>query len=317
VDRERNGRIGVVNFGRFGFPGAMAKVAVLALGLALVLSPALSVAGQGPSKRAYDLPMKVAIVRSSEAGCTTLCPAWIMAEGEITADTPALFKKVLAATGQRHLPVIIRSPGGDLDAAMMIGRMIRQRQLAVGVGWTRFDGCAPADAACRLPRRQNGIYRGIVVDARGFCNSACPLVLAAGSQRYAHLYTFVGVHQVRTRFTKEVVTYREHYRIIDGKKTIIDRELVSRKPVRTFEKSGIDERLAAVLTGYFTEMGVKAAIIDEMNKAPPTAIYRLRPSVMEALGLTTSRQPVSVITAAGNCAGEQVPDYCVPADAIN
>ena len=37
--------------------------------------------------------MTFAIVRSNLAGCEPLCPEWIFADGKITADTPALFRK--------------------------------------------------------------------------------------------------------------------------------------------------------------------------------------------------------------------------------
>ena len=44
----------------------------------------------------YDLPMRVVIVRNVADGCEPLCPQWISAEGQITAQSPAVFKKALA-----------------------------------------------------------------------------------------------------------------------------------------------------------------------------------------------------------------------------
>jgi hypothetical protein len=289
----------------------VAVLAVIAGALAAGLQPAAA-GGREP----WGQPMTVSIVRSDEKACEPLCPEWIMAEGEITAATPALFAKVLAATGQLRLPVVIRSPGGDMDAAIAIGRMIRQRGLDVGVGWTQYGGCGLRDTGCRPQADGQGFYRGHVVDGRAFCNSACPLVLAAGRSRYAHLYTFVGVHQVRTKWTKEILTYRERYRIVNGQKTVIEKKLVKRAPVQTFEKSGIDEQLTEMLTDYFRDMGVDPAIIGEMNKAPPSGIFRLRPSVMAELALTTTREPVSSATAASVCGGKAPADYCVPANPL-
>ena len=113
-----------------------------------------------PPKEAWQLPMKVVIVRSSEAGCEPVCPEWIMAEGEITTATPGVFRKALKQMGKRKLPVIIRSPGGQVNAALEIGRMIRKAKLDVAVGWTKYSGCAPADKTCTLPKERKGLYGG-------------------------------------------------------------------------------------------------------------------------------------------------------------
>ena len=191
-----------------------------------------------PPKEVYELPMKVVIVRSSEPGCEPNCPEWIAAEGEITSASPAAFRKALKLAGKKKLPVILRSPGGDIDAAVQIGRMIRKNGLDVGIGWTHFEGCAPTDKSCKLPKSQGGIYRGTALSLAGFYYSACPLVLAAGQKRLAGAGTYVGVHEVRRRYTEQPVTYRVWYKIVNGKKKEVKREIVSRQKARTYEKVG-------------------------------------------------------------------------------
>ncbi|TIM19564.1 MAG: hypothetical protein E5Y61_34240, partial [Mesorhizobium sp.] len=60
--------------------------------------------------------MRFIIARSSAVGCKPNCPEWISAEGAIAAGTPALLKRVLKKLGTRKLPIIVNSPGGDVDA---------------------------------------------------------------------------------------------------------------------------------------------------------------------------------------------------------
>lgn len=87
----------------------------------------------------------------------------ILATGEIRADTPAEFRKILSQLHGRKLPVVINSPGGRLSAALSIGRMIRKA--------------------------------GLDITVQGTCTSACPFVLAGGVDRRAGAGSIIGVHQ--------------------------------------------------------------------------------------------------------------------------
>ena len=64
-----------------------------------------------------DAPMRFVVVRSDAPGCEPTCPEWISAEGAITAKSPALLKAALKTLGRRNLPIVVNSPGGDVDAA--------------------------------------------------------------------------------------------------------------------------------------------------------------------------------------------------------
>src|SRR5438552_2792022 len=108
----------------------------------------------------FGAPMRFAIVRSNVEGCEPNCPQWISAEGAITQETPALLRKILKQAGKDRLPVLINSVGGDVDASLAMGDIIRANRLDVGVGWTFFAGCMPTSLACKLPEQQRGVYRG-------------------------------------------------------------------------------------------------------------------------------------------------------------
>src|SRR6185295_5665360 len=72
--------------------------------------------------------------------------------------------------------VLLASPGGDLNAATMMGEIIRQRGLATAVG--------SADAAGRVKP--------------AYCASACVLVYAGGKTRFGVLGSALGVHRFVT-----------------------------------------------------------------------------------------------------------------------
>ncbi|RUW99710.1 hypothetical protein EOA27_35240, partial [Mesorhizobium sp. M2A.F.Ca.ET.037.01.1.1] len=87
--------------------------------------------------------MRFVVVRSSATGCEPNCPEWISAEGTIEAGTPALFRRLLKTLDGRQLPIVVNSPGGNVDAALQLGRMIRKNKLDIAVGITEFSGCSP------------------------------------------------------------------------------------------------------------------------------------------------------------------------------
>ncbi|MFN7127326.1 MAG: hypothetical protein ACK4M8_15650, partial [Allorhizobium sp.] len=66
--------------------------------------------------------MQFFVVRSNQPGCEPTCPEWISAEGAIVGGTPARLKKLLKSIGDRRLPIVVTSPGGNVDAAMVLGR---------------------------------------------------------------------------------------------------------------------------------------------------------------------------------------------------
>jgi hypothetical protein len=288
---------------------------VLAL-LALVLAVGLPGSPADAAKKkqetpVYDQPMRVVIVRSVMAGCGSLCPQWISAEGQITAQSPAVFKKALAKAKDLRLPVVVTSTGGDVDAALKIGEMIRAKHLDVAVGWTYFGGCAPYQANCKLPKAQKGVYRGIIMSGQGFCVSACAFILAAGEKRFMGQGMPVGVHQISRTITQEKVRYYERYRIVKGKKQILSRKIVSRKPVKSYVSTELDRRLQKKLNAFFAKMGVDTSLLGLFNKAPPTAMYILTSAEARDTKLVTDLTPAVDLAAGSRCKSDPPADNCV------
>lgn len=289
-------------------------LALLICGLAAlaggVPADAAKPAKQKKETFAYDQPMRVVIVRSV-MGCEPLCPQWISAEGQITPKTPAVFKKALAAAKALHLPIIITSPGGDVEASLKIGEMIRKQHLDVAVGWTYFGGCAPYQTSCKLPKEQKGVYRGVVMSAQGFCVSACVFLLAAGEKRFNGTGTYVGVHQVSQTIRREKVRYYERYRIVHGKKQVLSRKIVSRTPMKSYVSTDLDRRTEKKIIAYFVKMGIDKSLFDLFDKAPPSSVYMLSWLEGRNTRLVTDFSPTSDLVDIERCAGDTPAGNCV------
>jgi len=280
------------------------------LALAGFLLTALALTATSATKKKaappVDPPMTVVVVRSSIPSCEPDCPQWISAQGRITANSPAVFKKALKLAGKKRLPVIITSPGGDVDAALAIGNLIRARKLDVAVGWTVFSGCEPRQKDCKP-----AVYKGTVYTYGSYCASACPFILAAGQQRLLGWGAMVGVHKISTTMIQDRSLYREKYIIVKGKKKVLSRTLVSRKPAKSYVTTKLAKSNRRKLTAYLKTMGVGVELIGLFDKAPPTSIYMLTPEEAASTKLVTAFSSAASLVGTYLCSGPTPADNCV------
>lgn len=261
-------------------------------------------------------PMRFAVVRSNAIGCEPNCPEWISAEGAIEAGTPAQLKRVLKTLGRRKLPIIVNSPGGNVDAALQLGRIIRKNKLDIAVGTTKFSDCWPGMKDCRANDGKGAAYFGIASDGGAMCNSACPLMFAGGVGRVVGGWAYLGVHQITTTHFRTTRQYRTTYRVVRGKKYKITTETVTQDNVgyKTYEMSkAIERRLSA----YLREMGVERGVLDRMKATPASDIRQIALDDMLTMKLVTSRDSLDMLTQAGICRRSPAPTNCreIPANA--
>lgn len=88
------------------------------------------------------------------------------ATGTITPGTAARFAEEIEKRGSYVKTVVLNSPGGSVQDALAMGRLIREKGFATEVG--------------------EGAH----------CASSCPLVFAGGETRVARKGASIGVHQV-------------------------------------------------------------------------------------------------------------------------
>jgi hypothetical protein len=286
------------------------SLALICLVSLLVMGHAAFAAGAKESTPDLGPTMRFVVVRSNAPGCEPTCPEWISAEGTIEAATPALFKRTLKTLGGRKLPLVVDSPGGNVDAALALGRLIRKNKLDIAVGKTRFTGCQPDVKICKGTGRKGAPHFGNPYANGAICNSACPLMFAGGIRRVVGEWAYLGVHQITTTYVRTKLQYRTTYRVVRGKKKILDKKIVRRENAgsyKTYEMSkAVEKRLAA----YLQEMGVGQGVLEAMKSTPASDIHQLSPEDMLQMKLVTSLDAVYLLTAGTLCAANPAPANC-------
>ena len=113
---------------------------------------------------------------------------WVAAQGEITADTPARFRKYLENHGEVYL-VVFHSEGGDLAAAIELGRLIRESGATTSVGQTlSFTG--------DISNNEETVP--------GVCASACVFAFMGGVERWVSPEDSLGVHQFYSTSNEDI-----------------------------------------------------------------------------------------------------------------
>jgi tetratricopeptide (TPR) repeat protein len=261
---------------------------------ALAIDPANAFAIDGlrrlsaPAPKATPMPkspaaaMRVVIVRSARADCGTQCPEWISAQGDIDADAPAQFRKVLKAIGNKKLPVFIDSGGGSVNDGYDIGRQIRAKGLDVFVTKTQFV-CPDGDATCKDGKSKAAgpgkeQMFGLPQPHLAKCASSCAFVLASGVKRYVGQSSLVGVHQI-TSFQTQIKVWRTFRP--DG--TILSERKVSEKTVETKTANSTYTKAR----DFFTEMGISDGIMKLLRDAPANDMHWLNANELKVTGIAT------------------------------
>ena len=253
---------------RYRFPAAYLFVLPL---LVLLIASTPATAGR---KRPEDRPMTIALVHSGK--CTEVCVQWISAEGEFTSDTPKRLRAVLKRLKGRRLPVVFQSVGGNVDAAIAVGRMIRAAGLDTVIGRTQLDGCPMLDPRCTEMIVKNGWSVGEVRAGGAFCFSACPLALAGGKVRAAAANAYIGLHQI-TNGRKNAGYGPAGRRNLDAIST------------------RSDPSLKRMLSAYYDEMGVnKDDVFAMMGLATPDGLYPVEAAEALSSRIITEALSVSV-----------------------
>jgi hypothetical protein len=159
--------------------------------LVLICGPALaaSSAGRPVPRQAPTPPMVFYVAKGAPDACGRGCDSWIAVEGEVDSGAALHFQKFLRLTGNRHLPMYFSSPGGNLDQALAMGAMLRERPTVARVARTVVKECgfeAQDGEACLRLKQSGRELHGDLWTHGAMCNSACPyLILGAATREIA------------------------------------------------------------------------------------------------------------------------------------
>ncbi len=154
---------------------------------------------------------------------------WVSATGQIQADTARRFEAFRKANAIDGLELVLDSPGGRVQAAMALGRLVRGAGMNTSVGRTVEAG-----------------GRGTVRTTEVRCASACVLVLMAGVTRHVAEDARVEVHMFSVELDPEGNRARSEV---------------------TFRDVEQAQRTMARHAVYVAEMGVQARFLELMTQA--------------------------------------------------
>ncbi|MGY5805136.1 hypothetical protein ACXHMN_27655 [Rhizobium sp. LEGMi12c] len=275
----------------------------------LLVSPALAEA----AGVAGGTPMRFLLVHGEMGQCRAdnSCPDWISAEGQIMADTPRKLQKILKQVGNRQLPIVVSSPGGDVKAAMEMARIIRKQKLSIAVGRTRSRACPYAEPICSAAFAKDGSITGQPFSYGAICFSACPLFFAGGVQRVSSPFALLGVHQITTTYSEVRVQYRTEYEMVDGKRKVISKKEIGRKFVGKYDTTKLDKAQRARLVSFLDKMGIDRGLVDLMLGTDPNGIHLISQMDALRLKLTTELADADALVSARNCKENQSISDCV------
>ncbi|NLR96787.1 hypothetical protein HGP17_08055 [Rhizobium sp. P38BS-XIX] len=245
------------------------------------------------------------------------CPDWISAEGQIMADSPRKLQKLLKRLGDRKLPILISSPGGDVRAAMEMAYTIRKQKLPVAVGRTRVRACPYAEPICSAEIAKDGSIKGEPYSSGAICFSACPLFFSGGIQRVYSPFALLGVHQITTTYSEVRVQYRTEYEMVNGKRKVLSKREIGRKFVGKYDTTKLDKAQTARLVGFLSKMGIDKSLVDLMLGTDPTGIHLISQMDALKLKLTTELADAVMLVSARNCGDKQTISDCVAAPQMN
>jgi hypothetical protein len=282
-------------------------------GFLAALTFALPAAAAARSADPLDGPMQFVLAHGDAGFCPAdgSCPEWIVAEGQIVPNTATKFKRLLAKLGDRKPPIVMRSPGGDVTAALELGRLIRKNGLSIAVGGTRARDCGVDDPLCAAGREADGSIRGATYSSDGVCFSACPFAFAGGVRRVASPFTYLGVHQITTTYDEVRVKYRTEYQVVNGRRRVVASREVGRKIVGQHTTTKLSKTMRKKLLAYFKSMGVEPAILDMSMSASPRSIYLIPEIEAAAIHLTTEFASADDLVMAGPCLAGRALSSCL------
>jgi hypothetical protein len=173
--------------------------ALLTVTVALICGPASAAPAGVRAAPGQPLapPMAFYVVKGAPDACGRGCDSWIAAEGQIDAAAAPRFRKFLARVRDRNLPIYFFSPGGNLDQALAMGAMLRERPVVARVARTVVRECgfeAQNGDVCIKLKQSGRELHGDLWTRGAMCASACPYLILGAISREIAPDAVLGVH---------------------------------------------------------------------------------------------------------------------------
>jgi hypothetical protein len=163
--------------------------------IAIAQTPAQN--GPAAPSAALTTPIEFYLAHGAANACGRGCDEWIAAEGKIDLGAVDRLRQLLKTLKDRRPPIYFRSPGGNLNGSLLLGRLIRDKKFEVSVGNTIPIGCSSdkkADNSCESRKRSGQAIEAEISATAAQCNSACVYAVAAGTVRLVPPGVPLGIH---------------------------------------------------------------------------------------------------------------------------
>ncbi|MGL5448234.1 MAG: hypothetical protein ACRDBL_13085 [Rhabdaerophilum sp.] len=181
--------------------------------------------------------MEFASVPLEQECSSAKCPRAMIAEGEISDETPAKFTRFLRQEMQvpgLHALIFLNSPGGNVESALRLGALLHQAGASAVVG----RPVVGLQAGATQTRRRAAQTMGLSV-VPGQCASACVYTLMGAKKRMVPEGSRLGVHRMSARIhmqapeggnglqsrvfagESEIRTLRDYARSVGGSQDLI------------------------------------------------------------------------------------------------
>lgn len=178
---------------------------------------------------------------------------WILAEGEITAETPADFDNFLRSLWHIGGTLVLNSPGGNLIAGIELGQKIRRAGISTEIG-------------------QSFKTEGGWHEVRpGTCASACAYAFVGGKSRSIdQMFASTDRKGASSRFGVHRFFRKDALNNLDAK----------RYAARDLDQ---EQQLTSLIAVYLTSMGVDATLLGLAAEADANSMRWLTKSELEVL----------------------------------
>jgi hypothetical protein len=129
--------------------------------------------------------------------CGAGCDHWIAVEGKVDRNATPRIRRFLQAVKDTQRPIYFHSPGGAVDAAFIIGRVLRSRKAIARVGRTIVAACGAGtqvDDACLKIKTAGGEVEAEIATSHAMCNSACGYLFLGATTREVAPDAVMAVH---------------------------------------------------------------------------------------------------------------------------
>jgi hypothetical protein len=155
-----------------------------------------------PDDKGFAPNLIIYLAKGPANSCGPGCDRWIAVEGNVDRNAASRIRGFLQGVKDTQRPIYFHSPGGSVEQAYVIGRLLRSRKAVARVGRTIVAGCNPGaqvDDACLKIKTGGGEVQAEIVTRHAVCNSACGYLFLGATTREVAPDSAIAVHN--SKFT--------------------------------------------------------------------------------------------------------------------